>query len=339
MLMMMSLLVATATADDIQWILEGELSEPVEMVDDDWEVVDVGAAPAGAVVMTLDSSSSLPAENTTYGLTVRQDGQIQWRYEIDTYGGGLIALDHYLEFKSGGVTGQLFAVLADRGVIVGLAYIDDLGAGPIAELAVVPPHIVESHDIAAGNGHLYVVGSDEEKRVFLLSYEVENGVWSQIETPFNSHKPGQRPGVDLDRRRDRVTVARESTVLHYTPDLRQVGECFLDNDPVEPHLGREFAVENGVLVYVNRSVAQFPHGRHEHHMHVADADDCVSLDDWWLSSVKYRGLNAMSIEPQAHNPFWLLAVDLNPSVRSWTALDVGETGLLRTDAELHRPWF
>jgi len=338
-MLMMSLFVATATAADIHWHTEGELFEPVEKVDDDWEVVDVGAAPAGSVVMTLDSSSALPTENTTYGLTARQDGQIQWRYEIDTYGGALIALDHYEGEKGGGLQVELFSVLADGGLIVGLAYLVEQEWGQVFEFASVPPHIVESHDIASGHGRLYVVGSDAEKKVHLLSYDVESGVWSETETAFDTHKPGLVPAVDLDRRRNRVTVAMRSLVFHYGPDLQEVGGCILANDAAEPHLGREFAVENGVLVYVNRTVAQHANGPHEHRMHVADADDCVSLDDWWLPAAKYGGLNAMSIEPLEYNPFWVVVDDRHPWVRSWTALDVGETGLLMTDAQLHRPWF
>jgi len=338
--MLISLFFATALADDVQWILEGELFEPVERVQDDWEIVDLGAAPGGAVVMTLDSSVALPAENTTYALSARENGDIDWRLEIDTYGGALIALDHYEEMKSGGMELQNYVILADQGQILGLVYLPALDNAQLVAFATVPEHIVQSHDIAAGNDHVYVVGSDKGGNVYLLSYDALAQEWTEIHTPFDTVKAGPLPSVDLDRRRDRVALAKGGTLLHYTPDLEPVGQCFLANDPVEPLLGREFAVENGVLVYVNRSVVRYIGGPQDHRMHVADADDCSALDSLWFEASKYGGLNAMSIEPQPKHasPLWFLFDDLEPYVRSWTALDVGETGMFRTDAELRRPW-
>jgi len=356
-----SLLIATATAiadpidvQDPNWWNEvsASLSEPDVYIDDDWYLLDVAAAPEGRVVYTLEQSCDpRSCESAAFRLSARVDGVIVHTIEIKGDYADLIAIDHFRA-----ETGlDVFVVAAEHNLLYALAFVSEVQVGFMQILDVAPGPIIQPLDIAAGNDRVYLLGLTADDGLSLMSWDL--AVWNSV-VPFGmGYKPGEPrgPAIDLDRTRDRLTVAVKDELIHYAPDLRPVGECQIVTDQQAPHLGREFAVEDGVLIYVNYTSRAHEGAVLEHRTHIAEADNCASLDvldssQTYTMHIHTGALNAMSIEPQPKSEFWPVSQSPKPHVKAWTTLRLSNyvpideawvssgSGIFLTEGRMIRPF-
>ena len=317
----LTLALALANPSDggfLDYNVEAFLEPGVGLVDDDWWIQDVAAAPEGSVVMTLDSSRD--GEGTDR-VVARHDGQVVHTVlEVRPDYGDLVAIDHL--GHAAPMDAEVFVALTASGQILVFAYFlgpqvsHSFGALPVA----VP--FQELHDIAAGNGRMYLSFTQPNGQFAIAATDLSEWIVQPIDAYRKPSLPF--PSIDLDRSWDRLTVGHMEKLMHFSPHLHPLGGCVLDNDPVGPHLGREFAVENGVLMYVNRTVAR-PGLHNSHLMHVATASECVVLDtiDYQVTPLlrEYvEGWRAMSIEPQTY--YEPSKVDEKTNIVSWTAFDL-----------------
>jgi hypothetical protein len=217
---------------------------------------------------------------------------------------------------------EAFVAVTASGQILLFAYFPEHQISQSLGILPVGVPFREIHDIAAGNGRMYLSFDQPDGQFAIAATDFSEWTVQPIDVYRKPTLPV--PSIDLDRSWDRLTLGHMRRVLHFSPHLHPLGGCELLNDPVEPHLGREFAVENGVLMYVNRTV-EIP-GRHNSHlMHVATASECAVLDtiDYQVTPLlreSVQGWHAMSIEPQAfYEP---AKVDEKVDVVSWTAFDL-----------------
>jgi len=316
--------------------IEGQLHDPVAMLHGYEKILDVAAAPAGVVVLTLDLvDGEGPLGADSYALTIRKQGEVAWRHVFEGTE-HFLAVDHYAALGSE-YDVQVFVALEESGAIWRLEYDPLSGQGELHLHEEAPMELVDLYDIAAGTKRIYVLGSDKLGELRLARHA--SGLWIDVGLAQGAPGPGalSAPAIDLDRTRDRVTLGWGKDIRHYASNLQFAGSCTLENDAGEPLLGREFSVEEGVLVYINRNASNVPFADLSTRMHVADADDCISRDSLLLNG-SLGGLNAMSIEPQPFNGLWRFAGALEPKVVSWTPVGMEAWGLLRTEAWLARPW-
>lgn len=337
---MITLLLATAALSN-PWEIDVEdhffnvetsafLDQPDVYVDDDLFMLDVAAAPEGRVVLTLEQGCD-PATCSagTQRLSARVDGQIVQTLEFSATYAQAIAIDHFVGEADENASVDVFLMLGENNLIFPIAWAPHLNVLVAGDFIVGPQGIVQPLDIAAGNDHIYVTGLTADSTL-LLARQDEAG-WTTIDTPIKSPiKDGEYfPAIDLDRTRDRLTLGYSQALYHYTSDLDLVGECLTLNDYQDPHLGREFAVEDGVLMYINRTSNAFFGATFEHRMHIADADECKSLDvldsaQTYTMDINTESLTAMSIEPQPLSKYWPISQNPEPHVRSWTTIGIGK---------------
>lgn len=305
------------------------LGQPDVYIDDDWFMLDVAAAPDGRVVMTLEQACDpMNCSAGSQRLSARIDGQIVQTLDFKVTETQGIAIDHFDGDSDEKDSADVFVMLADQNLIFPVVWIPEFNLLQAALPFVAPGDIVEPLDIAAGNGNVYVAGLSVNSQV-LLSRQDEAG-WITTDTPVQQTiKDGEYfPAIDLDRTRNRLTMAYSQSVYHFTPDFDLVGECLTLNDLGDPHLGREFAVEDGVLIYINRTSRALEGGRWGHRMHITDADECTSLDvldstQTYTMDELTKSLTAMSIEPQPMSEWWPISQNPEPHVRSWTTISIG----------------
>ena len=337
---MITLLLATAALSN-PWDIDIEdnflnietgafLGQPDVYIDDDWFMMDIAAAPDGRVVLTLEQSCD-PAlcSAGSQRLSARVDGQIVQTIEFKVTETSAIAIDHLDGDGDEKASADVFVMLAENNLIFPILWVSELNLLHAGDFTVGPQGIAQPLDIAAGNGNIYVTGLTADNYL-LLSRKDEAG-WITTDTPIDWQvKPGEYfPSIVLDRTRNRLTMGYSQGLHHYTSDLNLVGECLTLNDLQDPHLGREFAVEDGVLIYINRTSNAFDGATFEHRMHIADSDECTSLDvldsaQTYTMDIHTESLTAMSIEPQPLSEWWPISQNPEPHVRSWTTIEIGK---------------
>jgi hypothetical protein len=318
--------------------VNAELGNPDVYIADDWHPLDIAAAPQGRVIFTLEQSCD-PAlcEGSSFRLAAHVNGERVHTLDFDGILAKPIAIDHLYAAGEGKEDADAFVMVSDNNLIFAFTWVPSLGQTFLTDPIVAPGPITQPLDIAAGNDSIYVAGLDANDHLFVMAHQA--GEWIATDTPIvGAIKPdSRRPAIDLDRTRNRLTLGHKNGLFHYTEDLDQVGDCLVNNDWQDPHLGREFAVEDGVLIYINYTSKAHPEAVFEHRMHIADADACVSLDvldsvQSYTMHINTGALNAMSIEPQPRSEWWPLSQSPEPYVRSWTTLTLSK------EVPFNEPW-